>query len=106
MRASDRRHRITIEERTEVADTAGGFTTTWSTKYYCRAAIWPIASNERIEAHRLEHTTTHRIRILYRSDIDSSMRVKYGSRYFRIDSIINPDERGKLLDILATEGDT
>jgi len=46
---------------------------------------------------------THRIRIRYRTGVIPAMRIKYGTRYFNINSVINPNSDNRMLDILATE---
>ena len=106
MQAGSLRHRIEIQQRTQVPDGIGGKTTTWSKYCYARAGIWPLRASEALEAMRLEHLITHQIRIRYVSGIDTSMRIKFGARYFDIVSIINREERNRTLDILAVEGDT
>lgn len=106
IRAGGLRHRIELQKRTQTADGVGGMTTTWTRKHYARAAIWPEKAGEVVEAGRLEHRITHRIRIRHRSDVDASMRVKFGERYFDIVSIINREERNRELDLMAVEGTT
>lgn len=106
MRAGELRHVISIQEPTETADGAGGVTTTWSTKYSrVRAAIWPLRGDERVEAMKLEHELTHRVRIRYQSGITAKMRIYWAdrSRYLRITDIFSPDERNISLEIMATE---
>jgi len=46
---------------------------------------------------------THKIRIRYRSGMTSKNRIKFGSRYFNITSILNPDERNIMIDMFAVE---
>jgi len=106
MQAGSLRHRIEIQHRTEASDGIGGKTTTWTRYCYARAGIWPLKASEALEAMRLEHRITHRIRIRYISGIEASMRIKFGTRYFDIVSIINREERNKELDLMATEGTT
>ena len=108
MRAGILRHTIAIQERTETEDGMGGFTETYaavSGMGSVPAAIWPLRSTERLDAMKLEHQITHKIRIRYRSGIDTSMRIYWSdkSKTFNIISITNPDERNILLDMLAVE---
>ena len=103
MRAGTLRHRITIQEQTDTADGMGGFSTTWTDLFDMRAAIWPLSAKESLDAMKLELVVTHKIRIRYRSGITAKNRIKFGSRIFNIISLINPDERNRILDILATE---
>lgn len=106
MEAGSLRHVISIQEKTQTSDGMGGFTTTWadvSGLSSLRASIWPLRATERLDNAKLELSITHRIRIRYRAGITPDMRVKFGSRYFNIRSIINPDERNKMLEFLAEE---
>ena len=103
MRAGDLRHEVVFESPGSTADGMFQETESWSTTLTTRAAIWPLTANEAVEAMKLEHTVTHRIRVRYRSTINARMRIKFGSRYFYIVSVINKDERNEFLDILAWE---
>jgi len=106
IRSGELRYRVEIEQRTEVADGIGGFTTTWSRYCYLRAGIWPLRGSEVIEAGRLEHRITHRIKTRYKSGIEANMRVKHGSRYFDIIQVIVRDEKNHEMEFLAVEGTT
>jgi len=103
MRIGDLRHRVTLESPTKTPDGMGGFITAWTTVVEVFAAIWPVGATEQMEAAQQVMTITHRIRMRYRSDVASSWRVKFGDRYFAIVSRINPNESGKLLDLLCKE---
>jgi SPP1 family predicted phage head-tail adaptor len=103
MRSGLLRHKIIFQTATDTSDGMGGFTQSWSDTYTCFAAIWPLRSNERLEAMKMESKITHKIRMRYQPGITSSMRIKFGSRYFQISAPINPDERNRELEILAEE---
>ena len=103
MRAGTLRHRITIQEQTDTADGMGGFSTTWTDLFDMRVAIWPLSAKERLEAMKLGVEVTHKIRGRYRSGITPKNRIKFDTRIFNITSMINPDERNRTLDMLATE---
>jgi SPP1 family predicted phage head-tail adaptor len=94
--------RITLQSPTRTADGMGGFTVVWGTVDTVWAAVWPTSAREALEADKPQMTTTHRIRIRYRT-VDPSWRVQYGDRYFTIESILNPSEAGKMLDLLCRE---
>ena len=97
------RHKITFRTVTSVSDGMGGFTDTDTDYYTCWASIWPVSAKELVQNQQLEMTTTHRIRIDYKSGITEKMTIEFGSRVFRIVAIVNPEERNIMLDILATE---
>lgn len=103
MRIGELNKRISLQYSTRVADGAGGFTVTWVTAAEIYAAVWPVSAKETIEAGQAAMTITHRVRIRYRANIKSSWRIKLGSRYFNIVSIIDQNEAHKWLDILCKE---
>ena len=103
MNIGDLNKRITLQYPSRVSDSMGGFTVTWVDATTAWAAIWPVSATEQIQAAQQVITITHKIRIRYRSGIESSWRVKFGDRYFSIVSIINPNERNRMLDILCKE---
>ena len=106
MRAGILRHMIDIEDATDTNDGMGGVTQVWSDLHTgLRAAIWPLSGNERLESDKLELAVTHKIRIRYREGIKTDMRVSFDSRYFNIKSVIVPDERRIMVEMLCEEID-
>ena len=99
----DLNKRITIQYEVQTSDAMGGFSVVWTDLKTVWAAIWPVSANEHLQAMQNTMTITHRIRIRYRSDLSASYRIKYGTRYFNIVSMVNPNERGEWLDIMAKE---
>lgn len=103
MQIGELNKRITLQYETKTSDSMGGYDTTWTDDLTVWAAIWPRSAKE---IRRNEHPTmeiSHQIRIWYHSTITTRWRIKYGTRYFNIISIINPDEKNSYLDILAQE---
>lgn len=106
MKAGDLRHTISMQTQTDITDGMGGFTTSWanvSGMGSVRAAIWPLKSNESLDAMKIEHVITHKIRIRYRSGVTTKHRILFGSRTFNVISILNPDERNIMLEMLCEE---
>ena len=104
MRAGELNKLIDIQQVSHVSDNMGGTTDTWSA--YASsiwAAIWPISAKEQVMSAREEMEITHRVKIRYLSGLTAKMRIKYGTRYFDITSIINTEERGKEMILLARE---
>ncbi|QIC08202.1 phage head closure protein [Brevibacillus sp. 7WMA2] len=94
MRIGSLRHRITIQERRGLIfqDCAK----VWS-------SIEPISAKEKLERPDMEQSITHRIRIRYRKGLTSTMRVIYKDRLFSVESIIDPTERQKELELICEE---
>lgn len=106
MRIGDLRHRVTLQYQTRVADVMGGAVVTWTDAAEVWAAIWPVSANETLQAAQQVMTISHRIRMRFRPDLRSSWRIKFGTRYFAIVSMINPNEKGAILDLLCKEAAT
>lgn len=95
--------RIILQCPTRTSDGMGSFTTVWAEDSKVWAAIWPTSAKEQIQSMKETLTVSHRIRIRYKSSVLSSWRVKFGSRYFNIVSLVNPEERNEWLDIMCKE---
>lgn len=110
-RAGELRHLITLQKRDPAAppslSSVGEPVTTWLDVGTAYARIEPISGAEQIAAAQRAATTTHKVSLYYDSRfaaIDASWRVKYGTRYFPIDSVLNPLEDGRWLELQCTEG--
>jgi len=95
--------RVTIKSRTETSDSQGGYTTTWSTLASVWAEIVPISAREAFHRQGLQPGTTHRFKIRYRSDVDTTQQIYLGDRVFYIRGIQNLDERDRWLQLLCEE---
>ena len=103
MRSGDLNKYITIQHPTKASDGMGGFTETFTDADSIFAAIWPISATELVRSMQQTMEITHRIRIRYRSAFRPDWRIKFGNRYFNIVSIINPNEKNELLDLMCRE---
>jgi SPP1 family predicted phage head-tail adaptor len=99
----DLNKRITIQAPTKVSDGMGGFVNSYSDAATVWGAIWPTSAQDTIQANATVMVVTHRIRIRYRSVLNTSWRVSWGGRYFTIVSIIDPNTGHKFLDLLCRE---
>lgn len=99
------RHPLTLQEAVETPDGGGGFTTAWrnlpaSPQVY--AAIMPLSGQESLHFRKVAAETTHRIKLRYRGDVTTSMRMVDGdNKIYEILSVIDIDKSGAYLDILA-----
>lgn len=93
-----------IERATTAVDAAGQPVETWATwAASVWAAIEPLNGREFFAARQFASEVTHRIRINYRAGVSAKMRYVYGSRYFRIEAVIDPSERHEQLHLMCTE---
>ena len=95
--------RLELQSATQTSDNMGGFTEVWATVATVWGAVWPVSASEQVQAMQTTMTISHRLRIRHRSDLLPSWRIKFGSRYFNVVSLINPNEKGQWLDILCKE---
>jgi len=103
MRAGRLRHRITIQRPSSSAGALGEKIKSWADVSTVWAAIEPLRGREFLEAHQQESEITTRFIIRYKGGLNTRMRISFGSKYYKIESIINPDERNRYLEIMALE---
>lgn len=103
MRVGDLRHRVTLQYATRVTDGMGGNTVSWNTVAEVWAAVWPTSASSRLTAGQDASEITHRVHMRYRPDPRASWRLKFGDRYLTVLSIVNPNEKGTMLDLLCRE---
>ena len=112
MRSGTLRHKIYLQAQTDTSDGMGSFTVTWTDVYSCRASIWTLNARERLDSMKLEVSADHRIRIRHPKailEVTEKHRVKWldpatgTTKYFNIISIINPDRRNKMLEMIVNE---
>ena len=101
--ASRLRKRIVLEQPLSQADGAGGLTLSWQEFATIWAEILPRRASENLFAGQLENRASHKIMLRYLAGIDTKMRIKFGTRYFNIISILNVEERNKMLEISVEE---
>lgn len=106
MRSGLLRHRVTIQEYTKADNSLGEPIKTWaniSGTPTVWASITPMSGSEFFTARQTATETTHRVVMRYMDGLDTKMRLKFGSRYFYILSILNKDERDAELEIMCRE---
>jgi len=106
MRAGRLRHRVSIKVETLDylnLDTYGQPTKTWTDVCTIWAAIEPLQGQEYHAAMRDNAEVKTRIRIRYRSDINRTMKVVYGSTEFEILDTINPKFANVELQLMCKE---
>lgn len=112
MMAGDLRHRVTIQRprMQDDRDSTGQPSSPWPDVVDVWAAIEPLSSRESFSAQQAQSVATHRIRMRYRTDVDSTCRVRYidpalkRTRYFYFDGApISPDEKREELIGTASE---
>jgi SPP1 family predicted phage head-tail adaptor len=109
MRAGSLRHPVTLQKLgTRVDDGMGGGAIPFEDVVELRASIEPLSGREQLLAGQMEAELTHRIRIRFYPGVKPHWRIVYndllnGTRVFDIDSVINPEEKHRELELMCTE---
>jgi len=98
------RHKIDIEQEATTPNSYGEPTQSWSAFLSSiSASIDPVSGREYFASDMTNAEVTHKIRVRYRTGIFPKMRVKFGTRYFDIVSVLNFEERNKELLLMCKE---
>lgn len=93
------RHRVVIER----GETGPDCAVTWVPLATVWAAIEPTSAVEAERGGGLAGVVSHRVEIRWRADVDSRVRLRLGSRVFRVRAAHDLDERRNRLVIHAEE---
>lgn len=109
MRASDLRHRVSIQKRTQTQDSYGAQQAVWTDVLQVWAHIEPLSGRELFAAQAAQSETTHTIIVRYNALLwkpteAARMRAVYNGRIFNITASANEDERNRMLTLSAQEG--
>jgi len=103
MQAGELRNIVTIQTPVEVQTTTGEPSITWVTYYSMNARIEPLTGREFWQAKQINSTVSGKIDIRYIKGVTAKMRIKFGSRYYNIEAIVDPDERHRELILFVSE---
>lgn len=95
--------RLTLQQRLETDDGAGGFISNWQDMQPIWARIVPVAGIVNHAADNLETRITHWIYIRASDAVQPGMRFVKGARIFDIDTVHDPDETGRYRVCKAVE---
>jgi len=98
--AGELKHRVAFLKR-QVTVASGISTERWVTAFTCWAMVEPLNSREYWDAAALNREDEQRITIRFRTDVDTSYRVKFRRAVYGITSIVNPNARNVKLEVLV-----
>lgn len=102
------RHRATFQRESAGADAFGNVTQgTWATLTEVWAKFTPERSRERLEAGRMESAVSGTLTVRSTATtrgITEADRVVFRSETYNIRAIINPDQRGRFLEMAVERG--
>lgn len=107
MQAGKLRHRVTIQRLVTGSPTqnAGGEPdASWADVATVYASIEPLRGRELLVAQQINSEVTGTIRVRYRAGLTSADRIKFGTRYYDVLGITNPEERNRELLLQVREG--
>jgi SPP1 family predicted phage head-tail adaptor len=97
------RHQITLQILSGAQDSTGGFSSSYQNVATVWASIEAVIAKDNLAANEFVSQVTHKITIRYMDGVTSAMRVVFKERDFQVQGVLNPDERTKLLILLAVE---
>lgn len=108
MQAGKLRKRVEIQEPVGTSrDVAGAKKgkdrQAWTTRARVWAAVEPLSGRELFNAQQAQPLVSHRVRLRYVAGVKSKMRVKHEGRHLNIETVIDPEERHRELELLCTE---
>jgi SPP1 family predicted phage head-tail adaptor len=104
MRAGRLRHRLTLQSKTTTQNAYGEAVVSWVNQGTVWGAIEPLSGRELYAQQQIQPETKVRVVMRYHSTIDESWRIVSGGKYYDIDTIINADERNRMLTIMCRQG--
>lgn len=99
--------RITFQRKNLTRDSSGELvpsTPPWLDVCSANAAVDGVRAKERYIASQEVPAGDYTVWIYWRGDIDTNMRIKWGSRYLDIVGIPDNQKRGLFLSLFCTEG--
>lgn len=106
MRAGNLRSRVTIQSRSSTPDSFGEQGSAWQDVATVWASVEPLSGRELLSAQQVQGEISHRVRCRFRSGVTTAHRLLFAGRVLDIQAVINPQERGVMLEILCREGPT
>jgi SPP1 family predicted phage head-tail adaptor len=97
------RHRVELHSPAVTRDAYGQPKETFTKYADAWAKVEPLSMKEQVQNEQVMGERTHRITIRFNEDVDRKDRVVFGSRTFEIVSIVNPDERNRVLELISKE---
>lgn len=104
MQAGQLRKRVIIQQRSQTQDDYGQPLQTWTDVATVYAGIEPLNGRELLAAQAVNSEVSHNVTMRYRSGITPAMRLNYQGRLFNIHTILDENERHRMLTLQCSEG--
>lgn len=104
MKAGTLRHQIYAQVNTPAQDNEGSWVDSWADEGVAEwASIEPLRGRELFLAQQIKSDVTHKITLRFIHGLTDAKRIRFGQRYFNIMQVLNFEERGIQLEIMAKE---
>ena len=106
-RTGNLRERVAFREELNTPDGGGGNTLSWVTRFTVWGRLKPVTAREQLRTGRLEASADYVLTVRQSSDtetVEENWSVLLGEIEYNIKSILNPDERGRFLEMIVTRG--
>jgi len=97
------RERVTIYSQAQTVDDAGSIATTWTLAATTWARLEPLGASALVLANRDDAQRLYRMTIRYRTDITTNSQVRWRSRKFDVEGVIDPTEQRQFLTVMLRE---
>lgn len=107
MKAGPLRHRGTIQHLVTGSpqlSASGESLAQWTALAEVWMSIEPLRGRELFAAQEHQSETEVRIRIRYRDDVTTQMRVLHDSKYYSVLAVIDSELRHRELELMCTQG--
>lgn len=104
MQAGQLRKRVIIQQRSQTQDDYGQPLQTWTDVATVYAGIEPLNGRELLAAQAVNSEVSHNVTMRYRTGITPAMRLNYQGRLFNIHTILDENERHRMLTLQCSEG--
>lgn len=107
MSAGARNKLVTFQQRVDVSDEGGGYSTTWQTGAQAWASFRPERGYERMRSGRIEATLSGVVTVDATPEmraIDETHSVLIDGEAYQIQSISNPDQCNRFLEMTVEKG--
>ena len=103
MKIGSLQHRVALQQKTVNEDAIKQQSESWTDMSTMWARIEPLSGREYFAARQENAEITAKITIRYRPGINTDLRIVFDGRIFEVLSVVNPEERCKLLILMCKE---
>lgn len=103
MQAGKLNQRIELQSATTAKNTYGEDVKTWATYTTVWASVVPLSGRELIYAQQISSEINIRVTIRYAATVAVGHRVKYGTRYFDINAVIDREMKNEQIELMCKE---